>query len=342
MLMPPSDDAGTDERSTLARVAREAGVSMSTVSKVLNGRVGVSDATRARIEQLLGERDYNPRPASVAPLIEVVFSTVSTQWAFEIIGGAERAARQSGYSIVITQSGDRHSPGPEWLEGVLRRRPSGIVLVFSDLPEESKRQLRTRNMPFVILDPLGDPAPDVPSVGAANYSGGLLATRHLIGLGHRVIGMVAGPEDMASSRARVAGYRSAMEEAGLPHDESLIAWTDFHRHSGLEGGSLLLNRAERPTAIFAASDMAALGVYDAARERGLSVPEDLSVIGFDDLSVAQMISPALTTIRQPLGEMAERAIRLLVRLRETSAVDDLRVDLATSLVVRDSTRRREG
>jgi LacI family xylobiose transport system transcriptional regulator len=336
----PHDDQGDVQRpATLSRVAKEAAVSMSTVSKVLNGRSGVSDETRSRIEGLLSTHGYSRRIWWVSPTVEVVFSTVATQWAFEIIGGAERAARALGHSIVVTQSGDRHAPGPEWLEGVLRRRPAGIVLVFSDLPEESKRQLRVRNTPFVILDPLGDPSPEVPSVGAANYSGGLTATRHLIGLGHRRIGMVAGPVDMASSRARVAGYRSALEEAGIPVEEELIVWTDFHRSSGREGGDRLLAGPSRPTAIFATSDMAALGVYDSAREHGLEVPRDLSVIGFDDLTVAQMISPALTTIRQPLGEMAERAIRLVLRLRESNPhTDELRVDLATTLVVRDSTR----
>jgi LacI family xylobiose transport system transcriptional regulator len=331
-------DDSASSRATLSRVAADAAVSMSTVSKVLNARPGVSEATRARVEELLHAHGYNRRGATqAAPLIELVFSALDSAWAMEIIRGVERVARENSMSLVLTESGDRHAPGPEWIDGVMQRRPAGVILVFSDLPTDQKRQLRTRNIPFVVVDPAGDPAPDVPSVGSANWSGGVLATRHLISLGHSNIAMITGPDDMMCSRARVSGYRSALDAAGIAVDEDNIVSGQFQREDGIAQGQALLSRKNRPTAIFAGSDLQALGVYEAARALGVEIPRDLSVVGYDDLQVAQWAGPPLTTVRQPLTEMAEQAARLVIQLRNGMPVDNLRVDLATSLVVRDST-----
>ncbi|MEJ1229707.1 MAG: LacI family DNA-binding transcriptional regulator [Galbitalea sp.] len=154
------EDAETrdPDRATLALVANDAAVSVSTVSKVLNGRKGVSIETRSRVEALLRNRGYNRRGTSLAAeLIEVVFSELDSSWAIEIIRGVERVAREENMSLVLTQSGDRHSPSPDWIEGVIRRRPVAVVLIFSDLSTEHKRQLRTRNIPFVVVDPAGNP-----------------------------------------------------------------------------------------------------------------------------------------------------------------------------------------
>jgi LacI family xylobiose transport system transcriptional regulator len=327
--------------ATLSRVAHDASVSMSTVSKVLNGRAGVSDATRARVEELLHSHGYNRRssPGNLAPLVELVFDVLDSAWAIEIIRGVERVARANGLSVVLTESGNRHTPGPEWIDGVMQRRPVGVILVFSDLSPDHKRQLRTRNIPFVVVDPAGDPAPDVPSIGSANWSGGLAATRHLIELGHRRIAMITGPDDMMCSRARVSGYRSALEAAGIPVVEELIVPGDFRRETGIERGTELLSMIDPPTAIFAGSDLQALGVYEAARELGVDIPGDVSVVGYDDLQISRWVGPPLTTIRQPLTEMAEEATRLVLRLRTAKPDENLRLDLATSLVVRSSTRR---
>jgi LacI family xylobiose transport system transcriptional regulator len=213
----------------------------------------------------------------------------------------------------------------------------GVVLVFSSLPAQLKRQLRSRAIPFVVIDPAGDPEADVPSVGSANWSGGLAATRHLIEQGHRRIGIITGPEDMLCSLARLDGYRSAMAMAGLEVDPSLIAFGDFHAEGGNAHAKRLLERDDRPTAIFAGSDLQALGVLDAARVCGLRVPEDLSVVGYDDLDIAKWTSPALTTVRQPLREMAEQAAQLILKLREDDTPTPTRLELSTTLIVRAST-----
>ena len=328
-----------EPRVTLESVAQEAAVSLSTVSKVLNGRSDVAASTRARVETLLEEYGYrrrNPEGGDRA-LIEVVFHELESAWSMEIIRGVGNVARERGMGVVLTESGSRHAPGPEWIAGVIRRRPAGVVLVFSDLAPEHKEQLRSRAIPFAIIDPAGDPSPGVPSVGSANWSGGLAATRHLIELGHTRIAAITGPLDMMCSLARIDGYRSAMNSAGLEVDPNQVRFGDFHVDGGRAHAADLLDGPNAPTAIFAGSDLQALGVLDAARTRGISVPAQLSVVGYDDVPVAQWSSPRLTTIHQPLREMAEEATRLVLRLRDGQDVGHTRMDLATTLVVREST-----
>jgi LacI family xylobiose transport system transcriptional regulator len=331
----------TAERVTLAAIAGEAGVSLATMSKVLNGRPDVSAATRSRLETLLDQHGYLRRGTGGGPsggrLIELVFHELEAAWSMEIIKGVEDVAAEHGMSVVLTRSGSRHSPAPEWVEGVLSRRPVGVVLVFSDLPAEYRAMLRSRAIPFVIIDPAGDPSPEVPSVGSANWSGGLMATRHLIELGHTRIAAITGPEDMMCSHARIDGFRSAMTAAGLPIRADWIRFGDFHTAGGHRHGFELLQGDERPTAIFAGSDLQALGVLEAVRSLGLRVPDDLSVVGYDDIPLATWVSPRLTTIRQPLKRMAEEATRLVLQMAKAPLESVPRMDLATSLVVREST-----
>jgi LacI family xylobiose transport system transcriptional regulator len=333
----PDDDEQTG-RVTLAQVAAEAGVSLSTVSKVLNGRPDVSAPTRVMIESLLEAHGYRRTSAasSEAPLIELVFHELESSWAMELIRGVENVAKSAGASVVITESGTRHAPGPEWIDGVMRRRPLGVVLVFSTLPEEVKRKLRSRAIPFAIVDPVGAPEPDVPSVGSANWAGGLAATRHLTELGHRRIAIISGPEDMLCSLARLDGFRSAMSMAGLDTDPELIRFGDFHVAGGFRHAEALLDCDEPPTAIFAGSDLQGLGVLEAARIRDLRVPDDLSVVGYDDIPLARWSSPALTTVHQPLRRMAETAAQMVLQLRRGDATVP-RIELGTELVVRQST-----
>ena len=328
------------ERVTLAEIAGEAGVSLSTISKVLNGRSDVAAATRDRVEHLLQHHGYERRGARAQPkgeLIELVFHELESVWSMEVIGGVEEVAKEHGLSVVLTVSGSRHAPDPEWIEGVMRRRPVGVVLVFSDLAPEYRERLRSRAIPFVIVDPAGDPSPDAPSVGSANWSGGLMATRHLIELGHRRIAAITGPEDMMCSLARLDGLRSAMNSAGLEIRPEWIRFGDFHMSGGRDHARALLSSPDRPTAIFAGSDLQALGAIEAARALGLRVPEDVSIVGYDDIPLAQWMTPRLTTVHQPLRRMGEEAARLAIRLSEGTAEATPRMDLATSLVVREST-----
>lgn len=322
-------------RTTLATLAEEAGVSLSTVSKVLNGRSDVALGTRRKVEELLDKYEYRRR-GTAAPssnIIEVVFHEL---WSIEIIAGVEEAARENGRSMLISVSGDRHSPGPEWVQGVLARRPAGVVLVASGLSSNIAEQLRARGIPFAVIDPSGDPSPDLPSVGSANWSGGLTATRHLLELGHRRIAMITGPEDVMCALARLDGFRSAMASRGVPVREDWIRTGDFDTAGGRAAAADLFASDDRPTAVFAGNDLMALGVIEVAAEHGLRVPQDVSVVGYDDRDFAVLSRPRLTTVHQPLKKMAAAATRMVLRLGAGEHTDQ-RIDLATHLVVREST-----
>src|SRR5918997_523024 len=333
---PPGEPAS---RATLAELAALADVSISTVSKVLNGRAGVSEETRARVEALLSDRQYNRRSPGPnhAPLIEVLCFEIASSWASEAIAAIDRLAREHGVGMVVSGTNDRQKPDLDWMEGVLNRRPVGVILVVCNLPEVQKRQLRSRNIPFVMLDPAEQPGPDVPTIGSADWSGAYAATRHLIELGHRDIGIVTGPEDMMIATARLSGFRAALESAHIPVRPEYIRRGEFHHSDGITEGRALLSLPVPPTAIFASSDVQALGVYEAARALGVAIPSDLSVVGFDDLKIARWAGPALTTIRVPIAEMAEQAVHVVLGLAQGRAPAFSRVEMATTLVVRDST-----
>jgi LacI family xylobiose transport system transcriptional regulator len=324
---------------TIADIAEQTGVSVPTVSKVINGRSDVSPQTRQKVEAAIQANGYQrPRRAErAAPIIELIFHELESEWALEIVRGVEAIAGRHHLAVVLTEMQGRRTPGRGWIEGVLARRPMGVIAVFSDLSQTIREQLRSRGIPFVIVDPTGEPLHDTPSIGATNWNGGLTATRHLLGLGHRRIGVIGGPPDILCSRARLDGYRAAMDEAGVPIDPQLISHGRFHVDEGIETGRALLRLPDRPTAIFAGNDLQALGVYQAAREARLHIPEDLSVVGFDDLPVARWVGPPLTTVRQPLVAMAETAAQILLDLSRGVAPAQARIELATELVVREST-----
>jgi LacI family xylobiose transport system transcriptional regulator len=310
------------------------------VSKVLNGRADVAAGTRARVEALIRQHGYQRRAsarATASPMLDLVFHELDSAWAVEVIKGVTKVARDEGLNVVLSESAGHTTPGQSWVDGVIARRPAGVILVLSDLSPAQRAQLTARSIPFVVVDPAGDPAPDVPSIGSANWNGGLAATRHLIELGHRRIGVIGGPSPLLCSRARLDGYRAALETEGLPIDPGLIRCGNFHIEGGYDNGMALLRMADPPTAIFAGSDLQALGLYEAARELGLRIPDDLSVVGYDDLPVAPWVGPPLTTIRQPLTEMAEAAARLVISISRGEHPANLRLDLATSLVLRQST-----
>ncbi|MEV0384682.1 substrate-binding domain-containing protein [Nonomuraea sp. NPDC050643] len=326
---------------TIAQLAELAGVSTATVSKVVNGRSEVSSATRAAVEELIrrhGYRRQRRRPAPTA-LVELVFHALEGDYPVEIIKGVEEVAREHRLTVGVSELPRRHSPDQGWLEGVLRRRPTGIgvIAVFSSLSESQRERLANSEVPLVLLDPADDPGKGVPSVSAGNWSGGLAATRHLLELGHRRIAIITGPDYALASRARHDGYRTALDMAGVPVDPRLAGRGDFLIEGGLAQALRLLRLPDPPTAIFATNDGQAIGVYHAARRLGLRIPEDLSVVGFDDLPPMRWAIPPLTTIRQPLAEMAKTAAMMLLKLAHGEPLPQSRAELATELVIREST-----
>jgi LacI family transcriptional regulator len=329
-----------DERKiTIAAIAREAGVSVPTVSRVINGRSDVAPGTRERVEKLLSRHDYRRRGSRLnvgAGLIDLVFPDLDSPWAVEIIRGVEEVAHAAGIGTVVSAVHRKSTATRQWMQNLRARATDGIILVTSDLAPPLHAELRRLNVPVVVVDPAGVPSMEVPTIGATNWTGGLRATEYLIGLGHRRIGFIAGPPALLCSRARLDGFRAAMEAAGLPSDGDLIQQGDFYHESGFAGASRLLAMDSPPTAIFASSDQMALGVYEAIRRRGLRVADDVSVVGFDDLPEVRWSSPPLTTVRQPLAEMGLLAARTVLRLAQGEKIESPRIELATELVVRDS------
>jgi LacI family transcriptional regulator len=341
-----ADEAGAGEapegrgRVTITEIARQAGVSVPTVSRVVNGRSDVSPRTRARVEDLLLRHGYRKRSTpsgSGAALLDLVFNDLDSPWAVEIIRGVEEVAHAAGVGTVVSAIHGRTGDAREWMRNLRARASDGVILVTSALEPVLHEELRALGVPLVVVDPAGSPALDVPTIGAANWSGGMAATDHLLSLGHRRIGLIAGPPRLLCSRARLDGYRAALEGAGVALDETLVVPGDFHPESGFRGCNTLLDLPEPPTAVFAASDQMALGAIEALRRRGLRVPEDMSVVGFDDLPEVRWSAPPLTTVRQPLADMGKLAVRTALRLTRDERPDSPRVELGTELVVRSST-----
>ncbi|NGM11606.1 LacI family DNA-binding transcriptional regulator [Verrucosispora sp. WMMA2044] len=332
--------AANDNRTvTIAAIARLAGVSVPTVSRVINGRSDVAPQTRERVEELLTRHGYRRRPPSMrasSGLVDLVFNDLDSPWAVEIIRGVEDVAHAVGVGTVVSAIHRRSSSAKQWLDNIRTRSTEGVIFVTSTLEPPQQAELRRLNIPAVIVDPAGVPAQDAPTIGATNWAGSLRATEYLIGLGHRRIGFIAGPPQLMCSRARMDGYRAALEAAGIPIDDRLIQAGNFYHEAGFSGGARLLGLTEPPTAIFASSDQMALGVYEAVRQRGLRMPDDVSVVGFDDLPEVRWCSPPLTTVRQPLAEMGMLAARTVLRLARGEKVESPRVELATELVIRDS------
>ncbi len=324
---------------TIAEIAQAAGVSVPTVSKVLNGRPGVSAATRRQVEQVLDEQGYEqrrPHPGSGSGLVDLVINGLDTQWATTLLRGAQAEVARLGLDLVVTTT-ETPASGRTWVDHLSRRGSEGVILVAAQVHDVAERELSRLRMPVVLLDPIGAALPSLPTVAATNWAGGRDATEHLIGLGHTRIAFITGPLRDESHRDRLDGYRSALQRRGLRVDPALVRHGDSLVSGGVEHGTALLTLEDRPTAIVSGSDEQAYGVYLAAAELGLSVPRDVSVVGFDDVDLCQWVTPPLTTVRQPLLEMGREAARIVVEMSRASLRPSPRTELATSLVLRRST-----
>lgn len=327
-------------RIRLIDIAQETGYSLATVSKAVNGRADVADATRTAINAALERHGYQRRGKTVKRpgMIEIVFQDFNTLWALEVLRGVLDEAKQHDLSVVTTESGDRQHPDPTWVDSLLMRQPIGAILVFSDLSATEKDKLESHHIPYVIFDPSGDPTESRYSVQADNWSGGIIATRHLLALGHRDIAIINGPDEMMCSRARFDGYCAALKEQDIVPPDHYITEGDYTMTGGYAQAIELLQLPKRPTAIFAGSDLQAMGVYEAARQLGLRIPEDVSVVGFDDVQTSAYLGPALTTVRQPLQDMACAATQLILEAAD-NAISEKHIILPTNLVVRNSTQK---
>jgi LacI family transcriptional regulator len=327
-------------RATLATVAASAGVSVATVSKVINGRSDVAPTTRARVQDVLRAHDYVGRRVELAdaPTIELFFQSDLGAYATEIMQGVLDAATDVSVAVVVTvrSHGQRSSEPAAWARDLAARGRQAVVGVTTELTAGDLTALSRARLPLVVIDPLNMPHARFTSVGSTNFAGGMAATQHLLSLGHCRIAYIGGRQS-AVNQARVHGFRAAMEAAGVPVPDAYVRSVLNRYEYGVACGSDLIDLPERPTAMFAFSDELALGAIEAARGRGLRIPEDLSIVGFDDTQMARLASPPLTTVRQPLREMGAVALRTALQLAAGEKVHFRHVELATELVVRSST-----
>lgn len=331
---------GAGGRVTMQQVAAEAGVSVSTVSKVINGRYGVASETMehvtAVIERLgyeasLVARSLRNRRTNVIGVLVADFEPFST----EVLKGAADAIRNTGYELVAYSAGGRVDAHVGWERRYLSRLMGtlvdGAVLVTPTVTEVQY------DGPIVAVDPHSGRS-SMPTVTADNLQGARLAVNHLLELGHRRIGMVTGRPDLVSAELRERGYREAHAAAGLSVDEALLAPGAFEPEPARAAARALLDLPQRPTAIFAANDLSAIATLEAAAELGISVPRDLSVMGFDNIPESALADPPLTTVHQPMRQMGYEALTMLVTLiAGEHALDAAHVTLDTTLVVRHST-----
>jgi LacI family xylobiose transport system transcriptional regulator len=322
----------------MAVIARLAGVSTPTVSRVLNGRSGVAEETRRQVEAVLREHGYR-RLSAVAPAasVEVVFHGLGSHLTVSILRGVEEVIRTQELVVGFTDVRSRAPTERPWAEQLLARRPVGVIAVHSYFTPQEHALLTASGIPLVALDPFGMPPDSVPSVGSTNWNGGVAATRHLLELGHRRIAVIGGEARSLVARARLDACRAAMDAAGIPLDARLIRAGRLQFEEGFDFGRDLLAMADPPTAVICGNDLQALGVYEAARQARRSIPEELSVVGFDDLDFTRWCGPPLTTVRQPFEEMGAAAAKLVLALAAGEVPDQTRVELPTTLVVRAST-----
>ncbi|MEV8565124.1 LacI family DNA-binding transcriptional regulator [Streptomyces sp. NPDC051322] len=329
---------------TLSVIAREARVSVPTASKVVNGREDVAPETRRRVTEVLDRLGYVRRPrfqANKPPaLVDLVVHSLDSSWSGAILHGVEMAAHDAGLEVVVSAGLTRTRGGrPErgWLDKLCARGSAGVLFNLAELTATQYAWLDQHSIPYVMIDPVVEPSSGVVSVGAANWQGGVSATEHLLSLGHERIAVIGGYRRKMCSSARVAGYRSALAAAGVRHRPDYVRYGNFDQVTARERMRDLLALPDRPTAVFVCSDPMALGVYEAIAEQGLRIPDDISVVGFDDLPEARWATPALTTVRQPLSEMAATALRLLGRMMDGERPDGVRTELSTRLIERSST-----
>jgi LacI family transcriptional regulator len=343
MSSTASPENGRSSRLTIREVADLAGVSTATVSRVINGRAEVSDRARDAVLRVVREYGYSTNrtarglSAGRTGLVGVTTPVVHHSYFAVILDGAGEALYEQDMRMVLCPTHHEHDREASLLERLMQGTTDGALLI---LPEESPDELAAlheHGYRFVIVDPHRHLDEHVPTVSAAHSSGASEGVEHLLSLGHRRIAAVTGPLGWIATEQRLRGYRGALAAAGVMPDPELVVESDFHAKGGVEAALSLLDLPDPPTAVFAFNDMLAIGVMQAARQRGIRVPEELSVLGFDDTFEASIVTPTLTTVRQPLAEMGRMAVNLLVRQLQNQRIEALHVQLETKLVVREST-----
>jgi len=328
--------------STILDVARLAGVSTATVSRVINSPESVREQTREKVLLAMAKCNYKYNALArgfvtkKSNTIGLIIPTINNSVFAESTLGVQEYADQKNIKVVLGNSYYKYSQEENLVKVLRESQVDGLIITTTDLKGEILKSLVDENFPLVLLFSTVKGGP-ISAVGIDNYRGGYLATEHLISLGHKRICMVAGNFSMTDrSFHRWHGYKKCLRDNGIPYDKELLVQTDYSLLGGRDSIKKLLSLASPPTAVFCSNDYIAFGAIKGAREMGLSLPKDLSIVGFDDMQTASYMVPALTTIRQPAKEMGQRAAKLLLQMieKKSKPVQDM---MESTLIVREST-----
>lgn len=328
---------------TIREVSRKANVSIATVSRVLNNLPGYSEETKRKVLEAIEELGYQPNQIARGLVsrktrtVGVLFPVVSSMFSAALLQGIEAEANGNDYGVIVCNMGDRGNRFERVVGMLTEKRVDGLLFVSEWLNERFAERLGSLGIPVVLVS-TGSPGAPFPYLKADDFQGAYQATRYLLEAGHRRIGMVSGPpEDRIAGGPRIEGYRHALRSYGLAPSDRDIAVAGFDFRSGLAAAGTLLDRVPDLTAVFAASDEMAAGVLACCHARGLRVPDDLSVVGYDNLAVAEMTSPPLTTVAQPLEEMGRKAMEMLLSMLENGERPDSLL-METTIIERQSVR----
>jgi DNA-binding LacI/PurR family transcriptional regulator len=331
---------------TMKDVAKLAGVSIQTVSCVVNDQGSISQETRNRVLQAIEELNYRRDPIARSMrtrqtrLIALLVLDITNPVLSIIASQVEAAAYAENYSVLLYNVGQDARREQTYLDTAAERLVDGMIIVNAVDREHTFARLEDSSIPTVLIDCLA--TSEIPSVAVDNFQGAYIATQHAIELGHERIAHIAGALSLEVARQRADGYAQCIEDHNLHYQHIITAYNDrWDYHSGYRAMRQLIESDVPPTAVFAAGDQMAIGAYRALSEAGLRIPQDISVVGFDDIEAASFTTPPLTTIRQPFGDMARRAFALLLDLLDGRTPQETRVTLPAELIVRESTGRPE-
>ena len=327
---------------TIIEVAAEAGVSFATVSRVVNNGIHVKPETRKRVLAAMQRLGYvaNRQARSLAGgksnTIGVLVPDLGTGYIGEIIRGIDTELSLSDIDLILYTTHRTATKEANYVANLARGMVDGLLLVLPRNPVDYIATLSRRDFPFVLIDHQGTGG-NCPAVGATNWLGAYTATEYLVLLGHRRIGFITGSMDLGCAEDRLKGHRSALRTYHIPESPELIYEGNFFQPDGYAGACALLDLDDPPTAIFASNDVMAMGVMDAVRNRELRIPDDISVVGFDNIPQSAMVYPPLTTVQQPLEQMGRVAAQMLIGILNDVEKDTNRIELPTELIVRSST-----
>ncbi len=330
--------------ATIKEIAKAANVSSATVSHVVNNTRFVSDAVRGRVEAAISSLGYVPNSVARSlrmrdtQTLGMMVPDIGNQFFAELVRAVEDECYRQGYSLILCDSDDDPGRQVAYLRMLMAKQVDGLVLISAGRDADLSRLLKASSLPVVVVDREIDVV-SADLVEVDHAQGGYLAARHLLDLGHRRIAAIAGPRALKVSRQRIAGFERALREAGVRLSAENVAHANFTSQAGCDAATRLLSRTARPTAIFACDDLLALGAIHAARSANLRVPDDLSVVGFDDIALASFVSPRLTTIRQPKQRVGELAAQLLIARVSGQRQHVVSEILLPTLVLGESTAR---